>query len=72
MYTITENKMETFPFNEGDPVIIKWDKDKLENAIITELKTSIQHDVKVVHAVMCISKSSLTPFVVNVGLLTKT
>lgn len=71
MYTITEGSLEKFPFNEGDPVIIKWSKDNLENAIITKLKTSIQSNIEVVHAIMCISKSSLTPFVVNANLLRK-
>lgn len=69
MNTITEDNIEKFPFNEGDPVIIKWSKDNLENAIIAKLKTSIQSNVEVVHAVMCISKSSLTPFVVSANLL---
>jgi hypothetical protein len=68
--TIDECRIDNFPFKENDHVIISWNKEYQQSAVIVKLQTSMQSGRDIVHAVMV--STGEKPFVVATGLLNKT
>jgi len=69
MKMISECKVSTYPFTEGESVIIQWRVAPPENAVIDKLLKSIQGGIEVVHAILVKTKKNQKPFVVSGDLL---